>query len=102
MDMKKAIQIKDQIYWVGVQDFNLRHFHGSLYPIEEGTTYNAYLIVDEQVTLIDTVEEEFTPVLLERIRSVIGDRPVDNIIVQHAEPLIQMRSLMHPMPVFKS
>ncbi len=84
--MKKAIQIKDQIYWVGVQDFNLRHFHGSLYPIEEGTTYNAYLIVDEQVTLIDTVEEEFTPVLLERIRSVIGDRPVDNIIVQHAEP----------------
>ena len=44
--MKKAIQIKEDIYWVGVRDFNNRHFHGSLYPIQEGATYNAYLVVD--------------------------------------------------------
>ena len=62
------------------------HFHGSLYPIQEGATYNAYLVVDDEVTLFDTVEEEFAEEMLERIRSVIGDRPVDNIIVQHAEP----------------
>ena len=61
-------------------------FHGSLYPIQEGATYNAYLVVDDEVTLFDTVEEEFAEEMLERIRSVIGDRPVDNIIVQHAEP----------------
>lgn len=57
--MKKGIQIKEDIYWVGVRDFNNRHFHGSLYPIQEGATYNAYLVVDDEVTLFDTVEEEF-------------------------------------------
>lgn len=84
--MKQAIQIKDNMYWVGVHDFNCRHFHGDLFPITEGTTYNSYLIVDEQVTLIDTVEEEFYDVMMERIRSVINDRAIDNVIVQHAEP----------------
>lgn len=85
-EMKQAIQIKNNMYWVGVHDFNCRHFHGDLFPISEGTTYNAYLIVDKEITLIDTVEEEFMDVMMERIRSVIQDRPIDNIIVQHAEP----------------
>lgn len=84
--MKQAIQIKENMYWVGVHDFNLRHFHGDLFPIEDGTTYNAYLIVDKEITLIDTVEEEFMDIMLERIQSVIGNRPIDNVIVQHAEP----------------
>ena len=39
--MKKAIQIKENIYWVGVHDFNCRKFHGELFPIEDGTTYKA-------------------------------------------------------------
>ena len=84
--MKQAIQIKKDIYWVGVHDFQLRQFHGALFPIKEGASYNAYLIVDDEITLIDTVEAEFTPILLERIRSVIGDRKIDHIIVQHGEP----------------
>ena len=84
--MKQAIQMKENMYWVGVHDFNCRHFHGDLFPIAEGTTYNSYLIVDEQVTLIDTVEEEFFDIMMERIRSVIGDKPIHNVIVQHAEP----------------
>ncbi|MEG1732138.1 MAG: FprA family A-type flavoprotein, partial [Longicatena sp.] len=84
--MKQAIQIKPNIYWVGVHDFNCRHFHGDLFPISEGTTYNSYLIVDEEITLIDTVEEEFFDVMMERIHSVIGDKKIDNVIVQHAEP----------------
>jgi anaerobic nitric oxide reductase flavorubredoxin len=84
--MKQAVQIKENVYWVGVRDLNNRHFHGELYPIEEGTTYNAYLIVDDQVTLIDTVEAEFADECIERIVSVLGDRPIDNIILQHAEP----------------
>lgn len=84
--MKQAIQMKENMYWVGVHDFNCRHFHGDLFPIAEGTTYNSYLIVDEQVTLIDTVEEEFYDTMMERIRSVIGERTIDNVIVQHAEP----------------
>lgn len=84
--MKQAIQIKENMYWVGVHDFNCRHFHGNMFPIADGTTYNAYLIIDKEITLIDTVEAEFMDIMLERIRSVIGDKPIDNIIVQHAEP----------------
>lgn len=84
--MKQAIQIAENIYWVGVHDFNCRHFHGAMFPIEEGTTYNAYLIVDKEITVIDTVEEEFMDIMFERIRSVIKDRQIDNMIVQHAEP----------------
>lgn len=84
--MKQAIQIKENMYWVGAHDFNCRHFHGELFPISEGTTYNAYLIVDEQITLIDTVEEEFMDIMMERIHSIIGNRTIDNVIVQHAEP----------------
>lgn len=84
--MKQAIKITDHIYWVGVHDFNCRNFHGHMFPISEGTSYNAYLIVDEQITVIDTVEAEFMEIMLERIHSVIGDRPVDHIIIQHGEP----------------
>lgn len=84
--MKEAIKIKNNMYWVGVHDFNCRHFHGDLFPINEGTSYNAYLIVDEEITLIDTVEEEFFDIMMERVRSVIGDKEIKNVIVQHAEP----------------
>lgn len=74
------------MYWVGVRDLNNRHFHGDLYPIDEGCTYNAYLVVDDEVTLFDTVEEEFTEELLERVESVLQGREIDNIVVQHTEP----------------
>ena len=84
--MKQAVKIKENVYWVGVRDLNVRAFHGELYPVEEGATYNAYLIIDDQVTLFDTVEEEFCDECIERIESVLNGRSVDNIIVQHAEP----------------
>lgn len=84
--MKQAIQIKENVYWVGVRDLNVRAFHGELYPVEEGATYNAYLVIDDEVTLFDTVEEEFTSECMERIESVLQGRNIDNIIVQHAEP----------------
>ena len=53
----KAMQICEGVYWVGAIDWNLRNFHG--YETEKGSTYNAYLIVDEKITLIDTVKEGF-------------------------------------------
>ena len=64
----KAIQIKPDIYWVGVKDWKLREFHG--YKTHRGTTYNAYLIVDEKITLIDTVKSPFYAEMLERINSI--------------------------------
>lgn len=83
--MTKAILIKDNIYWVGARDYNSRNFHGAIFPIEEGTTYNAYLVIDKEVTLIDTVELQFMDEMLERIKSVIKDQPIDNVIIQHGE-----------------
>ncbi|MEG0958996.1 MAG: hypothetical protein RSC93_10375 [Erysipelotrichaceae bacterium] len=46
--MKEAIKLSPNVYWVGAHDFDLRHFHGSIFPIDEGTSYNAYLIVDDR------------------------------------------------------
>jgi len=52
----RPVEIKDDIYWIGAVDWNRRNFHGySNSPM--GTTYNNFLILDEQVTLIDTMAE---------------------------------------------
>ena len=80
----KAMQIAEGVYWVGAIDWNLRNFHG--YETEKGSTYNAYLILDEKVTLIDTVKEGFAEEMLSRIRSVIDPAKIDVIISNHAEP----------------
>ena len=51
----KALKISENVYWVGAIDWNVRNFHG--YETEKGTTYNAYLILDEKITLVDTVKD---------------------------------------------
>lgn len=78
-----AVKISDRVYWVGAIDWALRDFHG--YSTNRGTTYNAYLIIDEKVTLIDTVKAPFKDELLKRISSVISPEKVDYIISNHAE-----------------
>ena len=78
------IEICKNIYAVGAVDGDVRVFHGYQTPV--GTTYNAYLVVDERVTLIDTVKRCFADVLLEKIQAVLGERPIDCIICNHAEP----------------
>ena len=56
--MLKAIEIKPDVFWVGGIDWNERNFHG--YTTERGSTYTAYLILDEKITLIDTCKKPFT------------------------------------------
>ena len=80
--MKK---ITNNIYYVGVNDRNKTLFEG-LWPLPNGVSYNAYLIDDEQVCLIDTVEADFFLPFLENIREVLGDRPIDYVVVNHMEP----------------
>ena len=80
----QAFKLAENIYWVGAIDWNLRNFHG--YETEKGSTYNAYLILDEKVTLIDTVKEGFGEEMLARIRSVIDPAKIDIIVSNHAEP----------------
>ena len=78
-------QINDKIYYVGVNDRNKTLFEG-LWPLPNGVSYNAYLVVDEKVALVDTVEVDFFMPFLENIREVLGDRPIDYVVVNHMEP----------------
>lgn len=78
------IKIADNVYSVGVIDSEVRIFHGYYTPL--GTTYNAYLVVDDQVTLIDFVKEKFAEEFLKNIEEVLGDRTIDSIICNHVEP----------------
>lgn len=81
----KPLEIKKDIYWVGSVDWMSRDFHGySRSP--EGTTYNAYLVIDEKVTLFDTVKAEHKGDLLCRIANVIDPGKIDYIVVNHLEP----------------
>ena len=77
--------ITDNIYYVGVNDRNKHLFEG-LWPLPAGVSYNSYLIDDEKVCLIDTVEVGFFGQFIENIRDVIGDRKVDYLVVNHMEP----------------
>ena len=79
----KAIEIAKDVYWVGVIDWNIRDFHG--YSTYEGSTYNAFLIMDEKITLIDTVKHGFFGELMERISSVVDPRDIDYVISNHTE-----------------
>ena len=80
--MKK---ITDNIYYIGVNDRNKTLFEG-LWPLPLGVSYNAYVIDDEKTCLIDTVEADFFLPFLENLRQVIGDRPLDYVVVNHMEP----------------
>jgi flavorubredoxin len=78
-------EITNKIYYVGVNDRNKNLFEG-LWPLPNGVSYNSYLIDDEKVCLIDTVEVDFFMPYLENIREIIGDRPIDYVVVNHMEP----------------
>ncbi|MDD5428171.1 MAG: flavodoxin domain-containing protein [Candidatus Omnitrophica bacterium] len=81
----KPLEIKKGIYWVGVIDWNMRSFHGHTYTTKRGTTYNAYLIVDEKIALIDTVYGPFANELVERIREIVPPEKIDYVIANHVE-----------------
>ena len=73
------------IHPVGVNDRHKTLFEG-LWPLPFGVSYNAYIIDDEKVALVDTVEVDFFSQFIDNVRRVIGDRPIDYIIVNHMEP----------------
>ncbi len=78
-----AVQISEHVYWVGAIDWAIRDFHG--YLTERGTTYNAFLILADKITLIDAVKAPFCQELLARISTVIDPKRIDYIISNHAE-----------------
>lgn len=78
-----AVQIKPDIYWVGVIDWAIRDFHGYVTP--NGTTYNNYLIVDEKITLLDTVRHDFAGTTINNIKHIADPSKIENIIINHIE-----------------
>jgi len=80
----KAIELKPDIYWVGAIDWAVRDFHGYVTP--KGTTYNNYIILDKEVTLIDTVKHNFAHVTIDNIRSLVEPSKIVNIVMNHIEP----------------
>lgn len=77
--------IKGGIHYVGVNDRNKNLFEG-LWPLPAGVSYNSYIIDDDKVCLIDTVDVTFFTQFIENIRAVIGQRPIDYIVINHMEP----------------
>ena len=80
-----AIEILPNIYSVGVLDWNVRNFHGHTYTTQRGSTYNSYLVIDEKITLVDTVYGPFAQELIENIKEVIPPEKIDYIIANHVE-----------------
>ena len=73
------------VYWVGVVDWGLRHFHGYELSTHRGSTYNAYLILDQKVVLVDTVWGPFQDQLIDNIREIIDPAKIDLVVANHGE-----------------
>ncbi len=83
--MKDKAEIKNNIYYVGVNDRCKSLFEG-MWPLPYGVSYNSYLIVDDIVALVDTVDICFFERYLAKIKGIIGDRKIDYLIINHMEP----------------
>lgn len=97
--------ISSHVWWVGAIDWNLRDFHG--YATPRGTTYNAYLLTGDKITLVDTVKSGFCGEMLARIASVVDPHQINNIISNHSEMdhtgcLAEMIETVKPERVFAS
>ncbi|MFW5773551.1 MAG: FprA family A-type flavoprotein [Tangfeifania sp.] len=79
------VNLADDIYFLGYND-RRTHLFENIWPIPHGISYNSYLIVDEKITLIDTVERSFIDEYLENIEEIVGDRPIDYLVINHMEP----------------
>ena len=78
-------KISERVFYVGVNDVEKELFEG-LWPLPYGVSYNSYLVVDEKVALIDTVEYGFEEEYISNINDVLGDRQIDYLVVNHMEP----------------
>ena len=78
-------RITEDMYWVGGSDRRLALFE-NVYPIPRGVSYNAYLVLDEQTVLFDTVDKAVSEVFFENLAHLLGDRKLDYVVVNHMEP----------------
>jgi len=79
------VKVAENVYWVGAVDWNVRNFHGFTYSTHRGTTYNAYLIVDDKIALVDSVYGPFAGEMIERIGEIVEPEKIDYVIANHVE-----------------
>ena len=79
----EAVKVTDRIWWVGAVDWEVRNFHG--YLTSRGTTYNAYLLMADRITLFDTVKKPFFGEMMARIASVVEPSKIDYLVSNHSE-----------------
>ena len=79
------MKIKDNIYYVGVNDKEIDLFEGQ-YIVPNGMAYNSYVLMDEKIAVMDSVDGRFGNAWIENIKNTLGDKTPDYIIVQHMEP----------------
>jgi flavorubredoxin len=79
------VQIAENVYWVGAVDWEVRNFHGHTYHTHRGTSYNAYLIVDDRIALVDTVMPGFEKEMFRRIAEIVDPARIDYLIANHGE-----------------
>ena len=77
--------ITEDLYWVGANDHRL-HLFENIHPIPQGVSYNAYLLLDQETVLFDTVDWSAYRQLVENMDYVLGDRPLDWLLINHMEP----------------
>jgi flavorubredoxin len=104
-DIYSAIKVSDHVYWVGAIDWSIRDFHG--YTTPHGSTYNAYLVMADKITLIDAVKAPFMDEMLARIASVVDPSKIDYIVSNHSEQdhsgcLFEVIDHVKPEKVFAS
>ncbi len=83
--MYKPLEITKDVYYVGVND-RTKHLFENMWPLPHGVSYNSYIVNDEKVALIDTVDVCYSNVFFRKIDSVLGDKQIDYLIVNHMEP----------------
>ena len=84
-DGKNMNKITNDIYYVGVNDHLIDLFEGQ-YPVKNGMAYNSYIILDEKIAILDTVDQNFTYEWLDQIEEVLQGKKPDYLIIQHMEP----------------
>jgi flavorubredoxin len=90
------VKLTNDIYFLGIND-RRTHLFENFWPLPYGVSYNSYLIIDEKICLIDTVDRKFTDEYFEKLDDILGDRKVDYLVINHVEPdhsgaLIAIRS----------
>jgi flavorubredoxin len=103
--LRAVVEIKNGVHWVGAVDWDIKDFHG--YSTYKGTTYNSYLILDDKITLFDTVKKPFKNDLLHNIYKVIEPSKIDYLVINHVEPdhsgsIPEMVEIIKPEKIFCS